>query len=59
MTTNKEINGYQHDYTLRAKTYMEDGQSEKWCVPWQQTAMHYQEMWLVHNNDHKINHMHH
>ena len=29
MTTNTEINGYQHDYTLRAKAYMEDGQSEK------------------------------
>ena len=34
MATNKRINGYQHDYTLKAKTYINDGQSERGCVPW-------------------------
>ena len=37
METSKEINGYQHDHTLKTKAYMEDGQSERGCVPWQQT----------------------
>ena len=33
MVIGKEINGYQHDYTLKAKTCMENGQSERGCVP--------------------------
>ena len=33
MTIDKKINGYQHDYTLRAKVCMRNGQSESGHVP--------------------------
>lgn len=59
MTINKEINGYQYDHTLKAKTYMEDGQCERECVSWQQTTMYYHKMGLVHKYEHKICHMYH
>ena len=41
MAVNKKINEYRDDHMLKVKTYMDDGQSEKRCVPDQQTATHY------------------
>ena len=41
MAVNKKINEYRDDDMLKVKTYMDDGQSEKRCVPDQQTATHY------------------
>ena len=38
---------------------MNDGQSEKKCVPDQQTATRYDKMGLVHSNEHKVCHSYH
>ena len=38
---------------------MNDGQSEKKCVPDQQTIMRYHKIGLVHSNEHKICHSYH
>ena len=59
MAIDKKSNEYRHNHILKAKTYMDDGQSEKRCIPDQQTATRYHKMGLVHNNKHKICHSYH
>ena len=37
-----------------SQSILDDGQSEKRCIPNQQTATRYQKMGLVHSNEHKV-----
>ena len=54
MAIDKRIHEYRHDHVLNAKAYMDDGESEKRCIPNQQTATRYHKMGLVHSNEHKV-----
>ena len=53
MTIGKEINEYQNDHTLKAKTCIDNSQKKSVRVPQQRAMMRYNEMELVHNNEHK------